>query len=86
MELRQIRSLVLLADLHNLNRIAEKVHLSSPSVYRQLKTLEAELGTPLYERVGQNLRLTEAARIMLPELRGTLARSEAALAAPRGWA
>lgn len=78
MELREIRSLVSLADLGNIHRVAAAVHLSSPSVHKHLKTLEQELGVPLYERDGRALRLTEAAQLILPYLRQMLAEHDTA--------
>lgn len=77
-ELRQIKSLVSLADLGNIHRVAGAVHLSSPSVHKHLKALESELNVPLYERNGRALRLTEAAQIILPYLRQMLAEHDTA--------
>jgi len=78
MELREIRSLVSLADLGNIHRVAGAVHLSSPSVHKHLKALEQELGVPLYERSGRALRLTDAAQVILPYLRQMLAEHDTA--------
>ncbi len=85
MELREIRSLALLADCHSLKRVAEMVHVSTPSVHKQLKALEAELQVKLYERSGRQLRLTQAATMMLPDLLEMLGRHDAAMFALEEW-
>src|SRR5258708_5191458 len=85
MEFRQLRSLVALADLGGIARVAEKLHLSPPAIHKQLKLLEAELGVQLYEKVGRNLRLTQAAEILLPYSRDLLAGHDGAIAALEEW-
>ena len=61
MEVREARSLLLLAELKSIKAVAEALHVSPPSVHKHLKTLEFELGVPAYERNGRLLRLTEPA-------------------------
>ncbi len=78
MEFREIRSLVLLADLGSIRRVADTVHLSSPSVHKHLKALEDELNAPLYERSGRSLKLTEAAEMILPYFRQIVAEHDTA--------
>jgi DNA-binding transcriptional LysR family regulator len=85
MEFRELRSLVALADLGGIARAAEKLHLSAPAIHKQLKLLESELGVQLYEKVGRNLRLTQAAQILLPYLRDMLAEYQSALSALDEW-
>ncbi|HPA16406.1 MAG TPA: LysR family transcriptional regulator [Verrucomicrobiae bacterium] len=78
MEFREVRSLVLLAELGNIQRVAEAVHLSPPGVHKHLKTLQEELGVPLYERAGRSLKLTEAAECILPYFRQMIAEHDTA--------
>lgn len=85
MHFRELRSLVALADLGGIARAAEKLHLSSPAIHKQLKLLEAELGVQLYEKLGRNLRLTQAAEILLPYSRDLLAGHDVAIAAMEEW-
>jgi LysR family cys regulon transcriptional activator len=56
MELRQLRSLVTLVEVHfNVSRTAERLHLVQSAVTQHLKQLESELGSPLFVRHGKRL-------------------------------
>ncbi len=79
MEIRELRSLLYLADLGSLAKTAEKLHLTSPAIHKHLKLLEDELGVQLYERAGRNLRLTQAAYVLLPRIRNMLIEYDAAI-------
>ncbi len=85
MEFRQLRSLVALADLGGIARVAEKLHLSPPAIHKQLKLLEAELGVQLYEKLGRRLRLTQVAEILLPYSRDLIAEHDAVIVAIEEW-
>ncbi|MEN6536433.1 MAG: LysR family transcriptional regulator [Bryobacteraceae bacterium] len=85
MEFREVRSLALLADLKSIQRVADAVHLSAPSVHKHLKTLEEELGVPLYERDGRALKLTEAAQTILPYFQQIIAERDTALRELDEW-
>ena len=57
---------------------AEELHLAQPSLSEQVRRLEAELGVPLFHRVGRGLAPTEAAQTLRPHAERTLAAAEAA--------
>ncbi|MGB5830632.1 MAG: LysR substrate-binding domain-containing protein [Thiohalocapsa sp.] len=67
MELRQLRSLVTLTEVHfNVTRTAERLHLVQSAVTQHLKQLEAEIGTSLFLRHGKRLiGLTEVGEQVL---------------------
>ncbi|MBT9331603.1 LysR family transcriptional regulator [Paracidobacterium acidisoli] len=46
-------------------RAAELLHLSQPAVSQQIHALEEELGTPLFDRSGARVRLTDAGAVLL---------------------
>jgi LysR family transcriptional activator of glutamate synthase operon len=85
MELRELRCLVTLADMGSITRTAEKLHLSAAAIHKQLKVLEGELGVRLYEKAGRQLRLTQAAEVLLPHIKNLLAQYDAALDALSEW-
>lgn len=49
----------------NLTRAAERLHVSASALSTQLRSLEEQLGQPLFERNNKRLTLTEAGRIAL---------------------
>ena len=63
MELQQIRYILAIAEEKNITKAAEKLFVSQSALSQQLLKLEQELGTPLFERSGRILELTEAGRI-----------------------
>ncbi len=85
MDLRGLRSFVTLAKLNNITRTAETLHLSPAAVHKQLKNLEEELETRLYEKIGRRLRLTAAAHVLLPHATDLLLRYDATLTVLQEW-
>lgn len=84
-ELREMRSLLTLAELGSISLTGEQLHLSAPAIHKQLKILEGELGVRLYEKVGRRLQLTQAAEVLLPYIKSLLVQYESALAALEEW-
>ena len=67
MELRHLRYFVAVADAGSLTVAAEqKLHTSQPSLSRQIRQLEQQLGARLLDRTPQGTRLTEAGEVFLP--------------------
>ncbi len=58
MELRHLRYFVAVADALSFTKGAQKLHLSQPSLTRQIKDLEEELGVRLLDRSKQGVSLT----------------------------
>lgn len=67
MELRQLKSLVMLVEMQfNVTRTAERLHLVQSAVTQHLKNLERELSTCLFIRHGKRLvGLTDAGELVL---------------------
>jgi len=59
MELRTLQYFLAVAREENISRAAEVLHVTQPSLSRQIASLERELGTKLFIR-GRHLQLTEA--------------------------
>jgi DNA-binding transcriptional LysR family regulator len=78
MELRQLRHFVAVAEERSFTGASKRLHLVQSAVSVSIKTLEAELGSPLFERTTRQLRLTDSGAALLPEARLTLAAAEAA--------
>ncbi|HEX6179101.1 MAG TPA: transcriptional regulator CynR [Thermoanaerobaculia bacterium] len=63
MELRHIRSFLAVADAGHLTRAADELNLSQPALSQQVRQLEQELGTALFDRIGRGIRLTDAGEV-----------------------
>lgn len=78
MELRHLRYFVAVAEELNMRIAAEKLHISQPPLSRQIRDLENDLGTKLFERDKNKLRLTEAGEFFLKKAKDILAKSQCA--------
>ena len=76
MELRNLRTLVRIAELGSFSAAAEDLGYTQSTVTMQIKALEEELGTPLFDRIGRRVRLTDSGRQAVQSARVMLAESE----------
>src|SRR5579864_7101266 len=84
MELRHLRYFVAVAEAGNLTVAAEqKLHTSQPSLSRQIRDLEDEVGAQLLTRRARGIDLTPAGRAFLDHARVVLSQAEAAGEAAR---
>ena len=84
MELRHLRFFVAVAEEGSLTTAAEKrLHTAQPSLSRQIRDLEYEVGAQLLIRSAKGVELTPAGRAFLDHARLALAQVEAATSAAR---
>src|SRR6202162_3164596 len=84
MELRHLRYFVAVAEAGSLTVAAErKLHTSQPSLSRQIRDLEAEVGAQLLTRRARGIELTLAGRAFLDHARVVLSQVEQAAGAAR---
>lgn len=60
MELRVMKYFLAVAEEGNITKAADRLHLTQPTLSRQLRELEEELGAPLFVRGKRRIALTEA--------------------------
>lgn len=60
METRVLRYFLAVAREENISRAAEVLHITQPTLSRQLSQMEEELGVILFERGTRRIRLTDA--------------------------
>jgi LysR family hca operon transcriptional activator len=83
-ELRHLRYFVAVAEEGNMTVAAERrLHTAQPSLSRQLRDLEYEVGTPLLVRSARGVELTQSGRAFLDHARLALAHAEAGIEAAR---
>jgi LysR family hca operon transcriptional activator len=83
-ELRHLRYFVAVAEAGSLTVAAEKkLHTAQPSLSRQIRDLEYEVGVPLMNRSVHGIELTTAGRAFLDHARLALTQAEAAAEAAR---
>lgn len=76
MELHHLQYFVAIAERLSFTRAAEDLDLTQPSLSRQIRDLERELGAPLFNREGRSISLTAAGQAFLPAARAALAEAE----------
>jgi LysR family transcriptional regulator, hca operon transcriptional activator len=83
-ELRHLRYFVAVAEAGSLSVAAEQtLHTSQPSLSRQIRDLEEEVGAQLFTRNARGIKLTPAGRAFLDHARSALSQVEAAAGAAR---
>jgi LysR family transcriptional regulator, hca operon transcriptional activator len=84
MELRHLRYFIAVAEEGSLTVAAEKrLHTAQPSLSRQIRDLEYEVGVPLLTRSVHGVELTAAGRVFLDHARLALTQVEATIEAAR---
>lgn len=84
LELRHLRYFVAVAEARSLKLAAEeKLHTTQPSLSRQIRDLEDEVGTPLFVRGAKGVELTPAGRVFLDHARVMLSQAQAAVQSAR---
>ncbi|OCS85654.1 LysR family transcriptional regulator [Caryophanon tenue] len=69
MELRQLEYFLVLCEVMQFTKAAERLLIAQPTLSQQIKILEQELGTPLFHRIGKKISLTDAGYILLEQAR-----------------
>jgi DNA-binding transcriptional LysR family regulator len=72
MELFQLRTFREVAETLNFTKAAERLHLTQSAVSHQIRTLERDLGEPLFIRAKRGVKLSEAGAIALDHARRIL--------------
>lgn len=78
MSLSQLEYFVAIAEKGNVGRAAARVRVAQPALSRQLRALEGELGTPLFERTPRGMTLLPAGTKFLAHARAILSEVERA--------
>lgn len=77
MELRQLRYFIKSAESENFSLAAQECFVVQSTLSQQIKQLEEEIGTLLFDRIGKRIVLTDAGKAFLPFARQTVEDAEA---------
>jgi DNA-binding transcriptional LysR family regulator len=73
----QVRYVLAAARLLNFTKAAAQCNVSQPALTKAVKTLETELGAPVFHREGKKILLSDFGRSLLPHLQHILHETEA---------
>lgn len=73
MELHQLVYFVAVVETGSFSKAAQRSSVTQPSLSQQIIKLEQELGTPLFDRTGRAVSLTDAGSVLYPKAKAILA-------------
>ncbi|WP_043456564.1 LysR family transcriptional regulator [Streptomyces fulvoviolaceus] len=80
MDIRQLEYFLAIVDHGGFNRAASALYLSQPSLSQAVQTLERDLGSSLFHRIGRRAVLTEAGTALIEPARAAVRSLETARA------
>ncbi|MFH9402697.1 LysR family transcriptional regulator [Streptomyces sp. NPDC017638] len=86
LDLRLVQCFTVVAEHQHFGRAAEALHTTQPSLSRQIRRLEQQVGARLLDRTTHGTRLSEAGEIFLPQAKGLLRAAVEAMARTRAAA
>lgn len=72
MDFKQLKYFTHIADFGNMTRASEALHIAQPALSQQMANLESELGTPVFSRSPQGVKLTPAGDVLYRHSRSLL--------------
>src|SRR5215208_1759654 len=75
-ELRLLRYFALVAEELHVGNAAARLFISQPALSQQIRSLEEQVGLPLFIRHPRGVELTEAGQVLLAEARAVLGESD----------
>lgn len=66
MDLASLQTFIAIAEQGSFSRAGEQLHITQPAVSKRLAALEEQLNAQLFDRLGREVRLTQAGETLLP--------------------
>ena len=73
MDIQNLQAFINVSETGSFSKAAEKLFITQPAVSKRISALEQELNTPLFDRIGKKVQLTEAGLTLLPSAKRILA-------------
>ena len=73
--LRHLSYFIAVAEERHFGRAADRLHISQPPLTQRIQELERDLGVQLFTRLGHQIELTEAGRLILAEAKTSVAQA-----------
>lgn len=77
MDLQLLQSFIVTAELGNVTAASKRLHISQPTLSRQIKMLEERLGIQLFDRVGKFIHLSTSGESLLEQCRNIVELTQA---------
>ena len=84
LDLRLVGYFVAVAEHRHFGRAAAELRVAQPSLSRQIRRLEQQMGVRLFDRTPQSTRLTEAGEVFLPRAKALVRSAAQATAQAQG--
>lgn len=72
MEIHQLEYFIAIVETGSFSKAADHCNVAQPSLSQQIKKLEAEIGHPLFDRLGRRIALTNTGKMLIPKARTIL--------------
>jgi DNA-binding transcriptional LysR family regulator len=73
MDFSDLETFLAVAESSSFSRAGERLHLTQPAITKRIQALETSLDSRLFDRIGKQVALTHAGRLLLPRARTLLA-------------
>lgn len=72
MQMQSLQAFLALAEIDSISKCSHQLNISQQGLSRQLQVMENELGTKLFARTHQGIKLTKAGKAILPDIRNVI--------------
>ena len=76
MNLNDLHTFIAVAESMSFSLAAQQLHITQPAVTKRIQNLEANFHTPLFDRIGRRVSLTQAGQVLLPNAKALWAAAQ----------
>lgn len=78
MDTQHLLAFIAIAETGSFSAAGTRLHLTQPAISKRIAILEEQLNTPLFDRIGRHISLTQAGQTLLPRAQNILQEVSAA--------